>query len=146
MLLQRKDTKGKQPETPFLRKRGLATLPKREGHLRTRRRKCFVPTEYIITTRLPNGGSFLDFGFTANRSHRFLLCAAVKRIAPTNGLFTEVILLEAVPTGSPLSANPFVDGMRLPTLESKCLCSKIAEQVKPQKPPRPGRWRPSGRR
>ena len=83
LLLQRKDTKGKQPETPFLRKRGLATLPKREGHLRTRRRKCFIPTEYIGTTRLPNGGSYLFVLVPASRPHGLLLFAAVKCSAPT---------------------------------------------------------------
>ena len=83
LLLQRKDTKGKQPETPFLRKRGLATLPKREGHLRARRRKCFIPTKYIGTTRLPNGGSYLFVSVPASHPHRRLLSAVVKRSAPT---------------------------------------------------------------
>ena len=83
MLLQRKDTKGKQPETPFLRKRGLATLPKREGHLRTKRRKCFIPTTHKRTTRLPNGGSFEFILVPASQPHRRLLSEAVKRSAPT---------------------------------------------------------------
>ena len=66
-----------------MRKRGLATLPKREGHLRTRRRKCFIPTKYIGTTRLPNGGSCLFVSVPANHPHGLLLFAAVKRVAPT---------------------------------------------------------------
>ena len=53
-----------------------------------------------------------------------------------NGLITEVILKESSPTGSPLSGNLFVGRICLPTAESKRLCSKIVEKMKPQKPPR----------
>ena len=53
------------------------------GHFCTRRQKCFVPTEYIITTRLPNGGSFDFVLVPASQPHRLLLSEAVKQVAPT---------------------------------------------------------------
>ena len=56
LLLQRKDAKGKQTETPF--EKGVCGLYQNRGHSRTKRRECFIPTQTYITTRLPNGGSF----------------------------------------------------------------------------------------
>ena len=47
LLLQRKDTKGKQPETPFLRKRGLATLREEDKN----KRKARVPVQGIKTSK-----------------------------------------------------------------------------------------------
>ena len=45
LLLQRKGTKGKQPEKPFLRERFLATLPKMGGAFWLLRPKCIMPTK-----------------------------------------------------------------------------------------------------
>ena len=53
-------------------------IPLGMGHLRTRRQKCFIPTEHIITTRLQNGGSFGLVLVPANHPHGRLLSAAVK--------------------------------------------------------------------
>ena len=61
-----------------------------------------------------------------------------------NGLFTEVILREAISTGSPLLGNFFVGGICLPTAESKSLCNKIVEKVKFKKPPPSERLRSLG--
>jgi len=82
LLLQRKDTKGKQPGKPFCRKVSRDSS-KEEGHLRTKRRKCFLPTTHKKTTRLPNGGSFGFILVPASQPHGRLLSAAVKRFAPT---------------------------------------------------------------
>ena len=61
-----------------------------------------------------------------------------------NGLSTEVILWETIPTGSPLSVNLFVGGTRLPISESLYSCSQLAEQMKPKKPPPSERLRSLG--
>ena len=54
--------KGKVPKEssrkePFSRKGFLSYPPKKEGHSRTRRRECLIPTQSNVTTRLPDGGS-----------------------------------------------------------------------------------------
>ena len=60
LLLQRKDTKGKQPEKPFLRERFLATLPKREGAIALLMRNCF-PTVTNFGTLTPSVRASADF-------------------------------------------------------------------------------------
>ena len=114
------------------------------GPLHTRRCKGFIPTSCKRTTRLPNGGSFVFILVPASQPHRRLLSAAVKTPHRPNGLSTEVILREAISTGSPLSGKLFVGGICLPIAESKRLCSKIVEKVKPQKPPPSERKRSLG--
>ena len=60
LLLQRKDTKGKQPEKPFLRERFLATLPKRGGAFALLRREC-IPTGTNYGTLTPSVRASADF-------------------------------------------------------------------------------------
>ena len=145
MLLQRKDTKGKQPGKPFCRKVSRDSS-KEEGHLRTKRRKCFLPTTHKKTTRLPNGGSFGFILVPASQPHRRLLFAAVKHSAPTK---------RSVHRGDLAGDDSHrITAIRKPirrwdafTLFGKLVFVQSARgKDKAQKAAPPGRLRPSGRR
>ena len=86
LLLQRKDTKGKQPGKPFCRKVSRDSS-KEEGHLRTKRRKCFPLTKLFITpprwTRASRRGGFWGCSGSASHLHELLLSVMGKRIPPT---------------------------------------------------------------
>ena len=65
LLLQRKDTKGKQPEKPFLRERFLETFPKRGRGILAFEAKMLHTHKNLLNDPPTKRRVFLGFGLPA---------------------------------------------------------------------------------